>query len=1060
MKLSRLEVHQLPGLPAVTVEDFRAGVNFIVGDNAIGKSSLIRALHSVLLPAGARQASAIAVAAEFDQGDDHWRADRAGTQVDWSLNGQTAEPPPLPAPEALHCYWLSAQSLLTPSEADQQELSRRLRQALAGGIDLGAVRETPGLRRVQFPQRLHGELDEARSARRAQESAYRQLEAERHRLPERRAALDQARAAGDRADRLEQALAVADLHQQRLEIDRQLEAFPTAIRAMKGDELERADALSSAMAESEQTLAQAERTLGQTEQALQATGLPDQQPTRAQLESLRLALQHLRDREQAAERATLARQRAEAVADEAYAELGAHAPGDVRVTPGFIDTLEEAIREREIATQALAAHETRSNTPYAVKPWLQGVLPVIGGGVATLGGLIGPSPIALIGGGLALLGGLLAMVWTRWRSPAADNAGGAALKTAADQASERVKRLLIEQGIEPDALENSGIPRLLRIGQRLDQAKADQAGAQAEETQSREAAEQLREQFVGHLSAWVPVERDDLEALQATLEDLVNRSDEAATILRTRATETERASAVRETLEDQQTHQTKLYQALALNPGDRAGLEHKLAQHSEFQALKAQQAELEAREQERAQQLHAHPALLEQARAHETEVLASALAEARLEAERVEPLHAEIAQIEARLSQTGSDEALAEAITREQQLTETLADARQAHQYQCLGDWLLSDVETAYREQHEPALIEDARARFERFTRHEWSLSVNEAHELTARDLRSGALRPLDELSSGTRMQLLLAARVAWARDQERQTTPLPLALDETLNASDPARFRAAAESLAQLAAEEDRQILYLTARPEDPLLWESTTKTPVHTIDLQQHLQGKPFAAPTTPIPARPAIPEPGDEPPQAYAERLGVPAINPLQDAGEIHLFHLLQDHLDVLYDLLANWGIDRLGPAERWLQSPAAQHLREKATWPETLSARIRMARTWVTLARQGLGRPVGPEAIVESKTQSVAMAERIARVAQTCEGQADQLIAKLRKGDVPNLQKTRIDALADWLAEHDYLDAREPADAMTLAAELAGQFGHRDGPNEARQVAAWLASGAGR
>jgi len=807
-------------------------------------------------------------------------------------------------------------------------------------------------------------------------------------------------------------------------------------------------------------LAQAEHTLRQTEQALQATGLLDQQPTRPQLESLRLALQHLRDREQAAERAATAHRQAEAVAEEAHAELGAQAPGTVRVTPGLIDTLEEAIREREIAAQALAAHQTRSNTLYAVKPWLLGVLPVIGGGVAMLGGFVEPNPIALMGGGLALLGGLLAMVWTRWRSPTADNAGGAALKAAADQATDRVKRLLSEHGIKPDALENSGIPRLLRIGERLDQAKADQANAQAEEAQAREAAKQLREQFVEQLNTWVSVDRDDLEALQTALEDLVNRSDEAAAILRTRATETERASAARETLEDQKARQTALYEALAITPGDRAALEHNLAQHRQVQSLKAQQAELEAREQERAQQLHTHPKLLEQARANETEALTSALAETRQQAETIEPLHEEIARIEARLSQTGSDEALAEAITREQRLTEALADARQAHQYQCLGDWLLGDVESAYREQHEPALIEEARERFERFTRHEWSLSVNEAHELTARDLRSGALRLLNELSSGTRMQLLLAARVAWARDQERQTTPLPLALDETLNASDPARFRAAAESLSQLAAEEDRQILYLTARPEDPLLWESTTKTPVHTIDLQQHIQGTPFAGPTTPLPARPAVAEPGDEPPQAYAKRLSVPTINPLQDAGEIHLFHLLQDHLDVLYDLLANWGIDRMGPAERWLQSPAAQHLRDQATWPEILSARIRMARTWITLARQGLGRPVGPEAIVESKTQSVAMAERIVRVAQTCEGQADQLIAKLRKGDVPNLQKTRVDALADWLAEHDYLDTRKPADANTLAAELAGQYGHRYGPAEARQVATWLAIGAGR
>ena len=50
--------------------------------------------------------------------------------------------------------------------------------------------------------------------------------------------------------------------------------------------------------------------------------------------------------------------------------------------------------------------------------------------------------------------------------------------------------------------------------------------------------------------------------------------------------------------------------------------------------------------------------------------------------------------------------------------------------------------------------------------------------------------RTLDELSSGTRLQLLLAVRVAFVEQQERGPM-LPLILDETLGNSDEHRARA-----------------------------------------------------------------------------------------------------------------------------------------------------------------------------------------------------------------------------------------------------------------------------
>ena len=75
-----------------------------------------------------------------------------------------------------------------------------------------------------------------------------------------------------------------------------------------------------------------------------------------------------------------------------------------------------------------------------------------------------------------------------------------------------------------------------------------------------------------------------------------------------------------------------------------------------------------------------------------------------------------------------------------------------------------------------------------------------------AHDVRQGAERALSELSSGTRMQLLLALRMAWIETREQGGETLPLFLDEALTTSDEARFAVMAQSLERLAGARERR--------------------------------------------------------------------------------------------------------------------------------------------------------------------------------------------------------------------------------------------------------------
>src|SRR5699024_7698669 len=96
MKLTRLDIQQLPGIqPGFVLDDLDPGINLVTGPNAIGKSSLIRALRYLVAEPAGDDPAALALAAEFDH-DGAWSVTRTGRALEWRRNGRAAEAPPLP----------------------------------------------------------------------------------------------------------------------------------------------------------------------------------------------------------------------------------------------------------------------------------------------------------------------------------------------------------------------------------------------------------------------------------------------------------------------------------------------------------------------------------------------------------------------------------------------------------------------------------------------------------------------------------------------------------------------------------------------------------------------------------------------------------------------------------------------------------------------------------------------------------------------------------------------------------------------------------------------------
>jgi hypothetical protein len=212
---------------------------------------------------------------------------------------------------------------------------------------------------------------------------------------------------------------------------------------------------------------------------------------------------------------------------------------------------------------------------------------------------------------------------------------------------------------------------------------------------------------------------------------------------------------------------------------------------------------------------------------------------------------------------------------------------------------------------------------FARFTRQAFRLEPPSGDDdvFLARDASADERRTLAQLSSGTRMQLLLALRLAFAVEAERGREPIPIFLDEALTVADPERYRSVVACLHEFARSEDRQVFYLTAQPGDVLAWEREGAAP-KLIRLHEVRR----LAAAVADPAELELP-PVEKPPpfeglsaEEYGARLQVPRIRLWSAPESVHLYHLLRDDLPLLKRLLAA-GVRSVGQLRTLLRTAAA-------------------------------------------------------------------------------------------------------------------------------------------
>mgnify|MGYP006291912727 FL=1 len=290
----------------------------------------------------------------------------------------------------------------------------------------------------------------------------------------------------------------------------------------------------------------------------------------------------------------------------------------------------------------------------------------------------------------------------------------------------------------------------------------------------------------------------------------------------------------------------------------------------------------------------------------------------------------------------------------------------------------------------------------------------------------------VDELSTGTRIQMLMAVRLAYIETQESRYK-LPILADELLANSDDQRARAIIEALVEISRE-GRQIFYFTAQHDEVSKWKQVTRALDSPISLKEYYldekqaplsmeSGNSFPSTVSEIRLERSIPKPaGSNSYEEYAGQIGVPKFSILRDEpGDLHLWYLMND-ADKLHQLL-EYGVAFWGPLEKFYQSADGLSILPDDEF-EFMAAKVKILIRYAELYRVGRPQPINREVLESSGAVSPSFIDRVSEKMEEVGHNPADLLEALENGEVSGFRSRKIGELREYFVEQNYLDEREP------------------------------------
>ena len=412
--------------------------------------------------------------------------------------------------------------------------------------------------------------------------------------------------------------------------------------------------------------------------------------------------------------------------------------------------------------------------------------------------------------------------------------------------------------------------------------------------------------------------------------------------------------------------------------------------------------------------------------------------EANDEAEQEERYTNEIKEIESNIKSAQERGTLEQYRAEYRAKRDQLLRDRHRHYEKAAGAALADFVQDKTQDQDLPLVYERARDLFAEITKSRYELKLDRSSpSFYAFDHVEERGFALDELSSGTKVQLLLSVRVSFVEHQE-QGVKLPLVLDETLANSDEGRAQAIIEAIQRIA-QTGRQVFYLTAQQDEVNKWDKTQieeEIPYQIVSLSEM---DAVSIPTRngdghTVPAQsplPNISEDASPTHEELRELLDFQEWSPRGPVSTVHLWYLIYDPdllLTLIREGIITWGQlkfqhRRGGLSATEMNEMTFQHVQSLA----------RAIKSWKEAWQIGRGEPVDRTVLQDSGAITENYIDRVSDLANDLDGDAAALLRALREREDKRAERfhsSKADELEAYLEKEGYLNRQETKDAEEM------------------------------
>jgi hypothetical protein len=483
----------------------------------------------------------------------------------------------------------------------------------------------------------------------------------------------------------------------------------------------------------------------------------------------------------------------------------------------------------------------------------------------------------------------------------------------------------------------------------------------------------------------------------------------------------------------------ELFNNLDLQPGDEAGLRQLCERREAFQECRSQLERKESLLENEADKMEEMADFDPEYKNLAKLEIQEELEEARQKSERLDEIKDDIREIESKIKIAKEGYELEDALAERERKFDLLEGYFEENCRRKVGGVLGEYMQQVNTEQSLPVVFKYAKEILVEMTAGRYKLDFGQGKtpSFLVKDAQDEKeIKPLEELSSGTRVQVLMAVRLAFVEHGEKRTR-LPVYMDETLANTDDERARIIIRSALRLAAS-GRQVFYFTAQGDEVAKWKavaSKQSEPIKVIDLVEERDLEMEGAVEIPDSFEFEFGVQSELPSKQlshaeYGRELGVPPVDPFRGLDSIHLWYLIEDV--ELLDRLLSRQIKTWGQLENLLELGNRKLIDEERA--KKLKQLARAIGEFLACRKKGLNRPVDRIVLESSGAVSEKFIDEVSKLAEKYNGDPEKIIEGLENSEVSGFRSAKTEELEGYLEEEGYIDRRSPVAPKIIRAAM--------------------------